>query len=209
MSRDIAEWLAIGTPHPVDPQNIGRSTAWIRWGAVDAGWSMAGLPTCEELLLGTKWLGWNDYNLRAEVVGWARYKVMFWRRGDKATTLDHARDVAEMAVKVFCNRTACTVCNALPCPICKGEEEMLCEYCCPHCGGTEIEPYQSLKQAALSRLDGPRADIERLYDELMAMLSRWEGHGLRVVRRRVRERERGNKLKVNSQVRGGENNANA
>jgi len=199
MSRDIAEWLALGTAHPVDPQNIGRSTSWIRWGAVDVGHAMAGLPSGTEALLRSKWLGEPDYRLRDEVVGWARYKVMFWRRGDKETTLDHARDVAEVAVKVFCARAACTVCNALPCPVCKGEAEMLCEYCCSHCGGCGVEPYQTWKRAALSRLAGPQADIERLYDEVMAMLSRWEGHGLRVVRRRVRERER--KLKVNSQVR--------
>jgi len=198
VSREIAEWLALGTAHPVDPANVGRSTGPARWEFADAGWALAGLPNHIAWLLRAKYMGEPSMpGLIVEVVDRVLVQMATWRRIHPQTKPKHVREVVEAATHIFCARDACTVCNAQECPVCKGKDDMLCDYCCAHCGGTGLEPYSSWKQMVLSASRGPHADMTRLYDEVMAMLSRWEGKGLRLVWRRIRR----DKVKVNSQVR--------
>jgi len=183
--RDIGEWLALGTPHPVDPQSVGRGTAPTRWEFVDAGWALAGLPTHMELLLRTKYMQEPAYNLLAEVVGHAISRVLRWGRLDESMTLGEIRRVAEVTLVEFCLPQVCLTCNARDCPVCGGKDEQPCSMCCPSCNGSGVTPYGERKARAMRPFRGVK-EAERLFDEVSAMLSRWEGKGLRMVRRRIR-----------------------
>lgn len=187
MSREIAEWLALGTAHPVDPANVGRGTAPHRWEFADAGYALAGLPVCMEQLLRVKYMGEPGYSLRAEVVGHALSIVTRWGRIDSEFRVAEIRRAAEAALECFCDPSVCVVCNAQDCPFCGGKEDGPCEMCCPACRGTGVTPYAERKLAAIGKMPGPYRDIERMFDEVTALLSRWEGRGLRMVKRRIRK----------------------
>lgn len=188
---DPAEFLSLGTPHPIDTQNVGKGTAPCRWEFADAGWALAGLPTHQELLLRVKYMQDNPYNLVAEVVGHAISRVLKWGRLDESLTIGQIRRVTEAALVEFVAPSTCLVCNARECPICGNKEGEPCGMCCPVCNGAGVTPYSERKGKALQPFRGVR-DAGRVFDEVSAMLSRWEGKGLRLVKRRLR-RERGTK----------------
>lgn len=196
MSRDIAEWLAIGTAHPVDPANVGKGTATIRILPVDAGWALAGLPNHLCWLLRHKYmLDQTDFpSLMCEIIGHSLNEVFSWERMGDSLTVGEIRRIAAAAYDEFLSADHCPACNGRLCPACGGREETLCPTCCQECKGTGRKSYGSRKRAKLLKLGRARymsRDVSKLYDMVTAMLSRWEGEGLWAVRQKLANRGNG------------------
>lgn len=187
--RDPAEFLALGTAHPIDPQNVGRGTAPTRWEFADAGWALAGLPLHHELLLRHRYMGEPIHGLVVEVVGQAINTVIQWGRLDESLTVGEIRRIAAAALVEYVAPNICPKCNSRKCPVCGGKDEQPCSVCCQRCGGTGVIGYSARKRRTLMRMGKARAghrDVSKVYDAVTAMLSEWEGAALAAVRNRLR-----------------------
>lgn len=188
---DPAEFLSLGTPHPIDTQNVGKGTAPCRWEFADAGWALAGLPTHQELLLRVKYMGESlMVDLAADAVGHAVSEVMKWRDVDADLSIAEIRRTAIAALTEFISPDVCQTCNGRR-ALKVGDAIIECKTC----EGWGTQSYSQRKRAKLMGIDRRRSKhsngLHRLYDVLGAMFAGWESEALSCVRRKIKNHQGG------------------
>lgn len=181
--RDIGEWLALGTPHPVDPQSVGRGTAPTKLSSVDAGWMMAGLPSQIVAYLMCKFQGVESarYYAFVDLVDLALLEVKNW---NPAPTIKEVRHVSHAALTEALGNGICKVCNGRKA---LAVEDKIIE--CEACGGQGRLTYSQRRASAILRMRRERVAkgrLDRLFDNLVSVLAGWEATGLETVAKRAR-----------------------
>ena len=184
MSREIAEWLALGTAHPVDPANVGRSTGPARWEFADAGWALAGLPNHIAWLLRAKYMGdgSDNYSLFVEALGHAFNSTLTLRIGEDLTVAD-IRGLTKAALIEVLTDGRCDQCG--------GVAELMIDNKIAKCatcrglGRVEMSERRLSTLSGLSRRRVGTRDCMQLFKVVASLLSGWESTGLSMVRKRV------------------------
>lgn len=184
MSRDIAEWLALGTAHPVDPANVGRGTAPTRWEFADSGWALAGLPNHIAWLLRAKYMGdtSDNHSLFVEAVGHAFNSTLTLSIGQDLTVAD-IRGLTKAALIEVLTDGRCDACNGISELMI--DSKMVKCHTCHGLGRVEMSERRLSALSGLSRRRVGTRDCMQLFRVMASLLGGWESAGLSMVRKRV------------------------
>lgn len=181
---DPAEFLSLGTPHPIDPQNVGKGTGPARWEFADCGWALAGLPNHICWLLRAKYLGDASDNaaLFVEVVGHAFDSALSVVEAEDLTVAD-IRGLARAALVEIMTDGRCDQCHGVA-ELVVDNRRIKCQTC-HGLGRVEMSERRLAALSGLSRRRVGRRGCMKLFRILASLLGGWESSGLSMVRKRI------------------------